>query len=90
VQQAATGGAGGRDGDVIEREDKEGALSRRVILGGAAAVAASGVSPDPALAGALLSERLERKEFNKPVFNSSRPGNQEQGCTSCMQLTHIA
>ena len=38
----------------------------------------SGLSPAPALAaGPSLSERLERKDFSKPVFNKARPGPQE-------------
>ena len=38
-----------------------------------------GVStPAPALAASpTLSERLERKDFSKPVFNKARPGPQE-------------
>uniref|UniRef100_A0A7S0SYT0 Uncharacterized protein n=1 Tax=Mantoniella antarctica TaxID=81844 RepID=A0A7S0SYT0_9CHLO len=46
--------------------------SRRGVLIGAATVV-SGVSlaasPSPSLAAALLSDRLARKDFQKPVFN---------------------
>ena len=34
-------------------------------------------APTSALAATLLSERLERKELSKPVFNKQRPGPQE-------------
>lgn len=50
--------------------------SRRGVLIGAATVV-SGVSlaasPSPSLAAALLSDRLARKDFQKPVFNRRDP-----------------
>ena len=38
------------------------------------ALAATTSAPPPALAQALLSERLERRDLSKPVFNKAKPG----------------
>ena len=50
------------------------APSRRALLAG---LTASGLAlsadAEPAAAAELLSKRLERKDFSKPVFNASRP-----------------
>ena len=70
------------DGDVADEDNDNRAhhlplLQRRSVLVGAGAMV-SGLSPAPALAaGPSLSERLERKDFSKPVFNKTRPGPQE-------------
>ena len=53
---------------------------RSIILAAAAGGAAMGAvsTPAPAFAASpTLSERLERKDFCKPVFNKARPGPQE-------------
>lgn len=47
---------------------------RRAVLTGLLALS---LLPRPASAGELLSTRLEKKDFTKPVFNSRRPGAQE-------------
>ena len=50
-------------------------VDRRRALALAAGLAL--LDPSPALASsALLSERLERKDLSKPVFNKARPGPQ--------------
>lgn len=46
---------------------------RRAVLTGLLALS---VIPPPASARELLSTRLERKDFSKPVFNKARPGPQ--------------
>lgn len=50
------------------------APSRRALLAGlTAAGLALSADAEPATAAELLSKRLERKDFSKPVFNASRP-----------------
>ena len=50
------------------------APSRRALLAGLTATGlALSADAEPATAAELLSKRLERKDFSKPVFNASRP-----------------
>jgi len=49
-------------------------VDRRRALALGLALAATTSAPPPALAQALLSERLERRDLSKPVFNKAKPG----------------
>ena len=49
-------------------------VDRRRALALGLALAATTSDPSPALAQALLSERLERRDLSKPVFNKAKPG----------------
>ena len=52
--------------------------TRRDLLAGTVGLfAGSSLFPTPALAADSLSQRLERRDLNKPVFNKARPGPQQ-------------